>query len=201
MAAASFIAQMIRDYANNFHKTITNPASIHELSRSTGHQRTGSLSIILFPLINAAIGIAIYHALPSNKNSSSGMLSVLVLIIVLWIAYGTIIHLGHLILRGKGSLREAVPISTQVLSVTYVISNVVALIWVSIIEPNQSGHPTDIATSHTSFFYAPLEAPFLSYFLSQALLLAALLPRALAPVHRIRLARSIAACFLVIPTV
>jgi hypothetical protein len=202
----SLVAQAVRDYLNIFVEVLTKPASVHESlwSMERARVRTSPAST-LFPSVSMVIGLGVYYSLPSDPGFRPSVLPAAIVTLVMWVFGGSFVHIGYRILRGKGALRETVAVSAQVFSATYVVSNVVALMWTSLVEHNHGGRPLAAAASYRlnsvgSILGAPLGAPFLSYFAAQAVLLAICLPRALAPVHKVSLARSVVACFL-LPTV
>lgn len=140
-----------------------------------------------FIIISIFFGTTINALIPNRKNGPDFITSAIV-IIISWFIYSTILHLICKALRGKGHYEETLSVSLQLLSVLYVVSNFLTLMFAVVVGVPQIQH----WMAGDSLIMRDLAAnPVYLYFIVEFILSIIYLPLALHRVHRFNWKRQV----------
>ena len=189
----AFATTYCSSYVHAFAHTLTRPsvffapvaateASHVLLPSGQATRRNINPELFSFAILSIIIGFGLQSVVPRGERLPIQV--GVILILVVWLAFAALLHAGAIVLRGKGSFVETATVTLQILGVTYVVCNLVALLarlW------------TPLPQSSVRFGYSDFE--LLTYTILQAILLSFYAPLALRAVHRLE------GCGLFIPVV
>lgn len=133
--------------------------------------------LFIFALISIFLGVTAGALIPGRKDGP-GALESLVVVLLMWLAMSAFTHGVSRLMGGRGSYAEGLSASMQVLSVAYVLSNLLALLAAAVITL-----PPVAAALETGSTRGFVEQPMYAYFVIQTGLLTVYLPAALRSVH------------------
>ena len=183
----------LSDYVWTFINTIRNPELRFQPLSNTDDQQSGIVAssqtgqpntlinpkLFSFVLISIFIGLTISTLIPGDKAQPDLATSSIV-IVLYWLLYSSFVHMVCRIFAGKGSFSQTLSISLQLLSVIYVVSSFVALMWGTFVTGTKFGA---LLASRGDLPARLVERPIYIYFVVQFGLLAVYLPIAVKRIH------------------
>jgi hypothetical protein len=152
------------------------------LVTSRGRLITGSRlapKLFVYVVISILIGVTL-NALIPNRIKSPDAQTTIVVILLNWFLYSTVVHLICKLFRGRGSYAETLSVILQLISTLYVVSSFGALILSLLSRIPQLN--SILINANGSFSVAASE-PFWFFFFLQFLLLTIYVPLAVRHVH------------------
>ncbi len=160
------------------------PVSVTPKETSISSQPIGvKLNPLLFGflVINIFIG-TIFSSMAFGNLEISNFVSTTVVMIAIWIVYSSFIHGFCKLLKGKGTYLDTLSISLQLLAVTYVISSLITLIWITVIKilPPESYVLLETKNNYLAYF---VFTPTIFYFMAHSTIMGIYIPPALKFIH------------------
>gem|GEM_PF-2185425 len=138
--------------------------------------------VLISVFVGATLNSLVPHRPPSPDIATSAVVTVAV-----WLMYSVTVHLACRILKGNVNFWDTLSITLQLLSVVYVVSNLITFLWGSIAQS-----PLIQKSVSVDFVGSLIEHPIFLYYIIQFVLMLVYLPLTLKSVNGFGLVRQIA---------
>ena len=144
--------------------------------------------LFAFMVLSVIIGVTLNSLVPAREPPPTLLTAVLATVVV-WFAYGTIVHALCKLLRGRGTYYETLSVTLQLFGVLYLLCSFLTLLTGSVVT-------IEVVATHVRAIgwigEWIVDSPIMFYFLFQAVLMLIYLPIALRRVHHFGWLRQLA---------
>ena len=192
-AAFKFLADNLTDWSRVTALTLVRPGARFELipvEAGGGTSIVGQYhterefwlhpKLLAFTILSIVLGLTINAMIPERK-AGPGLFESVVLIVIYWFAYASVVHFACILIGGSGRYLETLSVTIQVLASLYVVTSFISFFAATVLSLPQL---SPWIRSIPGVGHRLVEEPVFVFFLIAPIMTAVYLPLAMRSVHK-----------------